>query len=148
MKYSLRPATHDDYRFTFELKKASDQDLVTRHFGWDEELQWELHRQEWKSGLPTIISLNGNPVGSYLLREKNHTLYFSCFSILPDYQNQGIGSQILQSIIALSDQTGFPCLLCYLAGNRAARLYLRFGFRPYRRDKPFVYMKYRPTLIC
>lgn len=93
MKLSYRPATDADYLFAFELKKATEQDLVTRNFGWDEELQWELHRQEWKSGLPTIICIDDQPVGTYMLHDKNDTLYFSRFFILPDYQGQGVGAK-------------------------------------------------------
>lgn len=144
MKLSYRPATDADYLFAFELKKATEQDLVTRNFGWDEELQWELHRQEWKSGLPTIICIDDHPVGTYMLHDKNDTLYFSRFFILPDYQGQGVGGQVLKSVTEFSDRTNLPCVLCYLQGNRAANLYQRFGFRTYREDAQFVYMKYRP----
>lgn len=144
MKLSFRPATDADYLFAFELKKAAEQDVITHNFGWDEELQWELHRQEWHSGLPTIICADEQPIGTYMLHDKDNTLYFSRFFILPAYQGQGIGSQILKAVVTRSDSTQHPCLLCHLRGNRVGQLYQRFGFRTYREDQQFIYMKYRP----
>lgn len=145
MKLSFRPATDADDEFAFELRKATEHDLVTQTFGWDEALQRALHRQEWKSGLPTLICADDQPIGTYMLHDKNDTLYFSRFFILPAYQGQGIGSQVLRDITEFSNQAKRPCLLCYLQGNRAAHLYQRFGFQVYREDAPFVYMKYSPV---
>ncbi|MCG6217600.1 hypothetical protein [Vibrio furnissii] len=68
MKLSFRPATDADDEFAFELRKATEHDLVTQTFGWDEALQRALHRQEWKSGLPTLICADDQPIGTYMLQ--------------------------------------------------------------------------------
>ncbi|MBD1567068.1 GNAT family N-acetyltransferase [Vibrio sp. S12_S33] len=144
MNITYRSATSEDYQFTFELKKVAEMDSITAVFGWDEELQQELHRQEWNSGLPTIICLDGKPIGTYLLESKHDTLFFSRFFILPVFQGMGIGSQILQTIIKVSQQTHSPCKLCYLQGNRVGKLYKRFGFIDYETDDAFVHMQFVP----
>lgn len=144
MTLSLRPATDADYLFAFELKKASEQDVITQLFGWDEKLQWELHRQEWRSGLPTIICLGEQAIGTFRLHRHGERLHFSRFFILPAFQNQGFGSEILSLIIERSTQQQRACLLCCIHGNRAIELYQRFGFTTYRTDTQFVYMKFQP----
>lgn len=142
MELTFRPATDADDEFVFELRKATENDWVTQNFGWDEALQRALHRQEWKSGLPTLICADDQPIGTYMLHDKNGTLYFSRFFILPAYQNQGIGSDVLRAITELLDRTKQPCRLCYLQDNRVAHLYQRFGFQVVRKEAPFVYMAY------
>lgn len=145
MNITYRSATSEDYQFTFELKKVAEMDAITAVFGWDEDLQQELHRQEWNSGLPTIICLDGKPIGTYLLESKHDTLFFSRFFILPAFQGMGIGSQILQTIIKVSQQTHSPCKLCYRQGNRVGELYKRFGFIDYETDDVFVHMQFVPS---
>lgn len=144
MKLSLRPATDADYLFAFELKKLCEQDVITRQFGWDEELQLELHRQEWRSGLPTVICADGVEVGTFRLHLHDERFHFSRFFILPAYQNQGLGSEILTFVTKRCTQLQRACLLCCIQGNRATELYQRFGFTTYRQDSQFIYMKYQP----
>ena len=144
MKYHTRPATDTDYQFAYEVKIAAEVDAITAVFGWDEELQMELHRHEWNSGKPTIICLDDKPIGTYHLKEKQDCWFFSRFFIDPRCQNQGIGSTILQQVIDVANQSNKPCKLCHLTENRVHELYRRFGFSIYQQDSQFVHMIYQP----
>lgn len=141
----FRPATDADCLFAYELKKAVDFDLLTLEHGWDEELQWALHLHEWNTGLPTVICHQDKPIGTYMLLEKRDQLFFSRFFILPNYQNQGIGSKVMEYVIRYSKQTGKPCSLSYLKDSHAGSLYKRMGFEIYREESPFIYTRYTPT---
>ncbi len=141
----FRPATDVDCLFAFELKKAVDFDLLTLEHGWDEELQWALHQHEWNTGLPTLICYQDKPIGTDMLLEKRDQIYFSKSIIQPNYQNQGIGSKVMEYVIRFSKQTGKPCFLSYLKNNHAGSLYKRMGFEIYREDSPFVYTRHNPT---
>ncbi|NAX42863.1 MULTISPECIES: GNAT family N-acetyltransferase [unclassified Vibrio] len=145
MRVTFRPASDSDYQFAFDLKKVAEMDGITAIFGWDEELQQVLHRQEWHSGLPTIICADGQPIGTYLLQSKHETLYFSRFFILPDFQNRGVGSQVLQLVVNQANLTQYPCKLCYLQGSPVGALYQRFGFTHYQMDDEFSHMHFIPT---
>ncbi|MYM58678.1 GNAT family N-acetyltransferase [Vibrio sp. OCN044] len=138
--YQTRKANDNDYRFLFELKKSAEYEAVKAVFGWDESVQKEIHRNEWEEERPTIIEVEGVPVGSYLLQLCSDYYYFGRFFLLPEYQSKGIGSQVLESITALSGQKSLPIKLCYLKGNRVGELYERFGFVVTEESEDFVYM--------
>ena len=47
LKYSTRPAQSSDYAFLFELKKAAEFEPIKAVFGWDEQVQRDIHAEEW-----------------------------------------------------------------------------------------------------
>ncbi len=138
--FVTRQAEVEDYDFLLNLKKAAEYEPIKAIFGWDESVQREIHHCEWEESKPTVIEINGFRVGSYLVQLKSDHLYFGRFSLLPEYQANGIGSQVLKSVIELSEQKSLPIKLCYLQGNRVGQLYKRLGFEVIEQDKQFVHM--------
>ncbi|MEZ9545137.1 MULTISPECIES: GNAT family N-acetyltransferase [Vibrio] len=112
MKYSTRPAQSSDYEFLFELKKAAEFEPIKAVFGWDEQIQRDIHAEEWVEERPEII----------------------------EYHGKGIGSQVLTDCLAQAAKLNKPVELCYLQGNRVGELYLRFGFEITSQNDQFVYM--------
>ena len=55
-------------------------------------------------------------------------IQFGEFYLLPPFQNQGIGTEVLQTVLRLADQTGLPIHLEYIKGNPVGSLYERHGF--------------------
>lgn len=135
-----RPAKRDDYEFLFNLKKAAEFEAINSVFGWNEKIQREIHSQEWEKNKPIIIEVNGISVGSYLINQTIEFLYFERFFLLPEYQGQGIGTNILKDLVRLSDKYNLSIKLCYLQGNKVATLYKRFNFKVTSEDAHFVYM--------
>ncbi|ELA9866664.1 TPA: GNAT family N-acetyltransferase [Vibrio parahaemolyticus] len=138
--FEVREAIDEEYEFLFELKKAAEYEPVKAIFGWDENVQKEIHRNEWNEAKPTIIEIDGDPAGSYLVQNHPDHLYFGRFFLLPHYQGKGIGSQVLKTVIQLANEKSLPIQLCYLQGNRVGQLYKRFGFEVTRQDEQFVHM--------
>ncbi|EGQ7814867.1 GNAT family N-acetyltransferase [Vibrio parahaemolyticus] len=143
--FEVREAIDEDYEFLFELKKAAEYEPVKAVFGWEENVQKEIHRNEWNEAKPTIIEMEGAPVGSYLVRAHPEHLYFGRFFLLPACQGKGIGSQVLKTVIQLANEKSLPIQLCYLQGNRVGQLYERFGFEVTSQDEQFVHML-KPSL--
>jgi len=139
--FTTRAAVQDDYDFLFEGRKEALRHSVERIFGWNEAIQRQIHQQEWDEERPIILLVENKPIGSYLLQKRSEDLYFGRFFVLPQYQGKGIGSVILQSVIAQSEAFGLPITLCYLQGNRVGELYQRHGFTITREDEQFVYMQ-------
>jgi len=50
------------------------------------------------------------------------------FYLLPQFQGQGIGSKLLQSVLDRADELALPVKLEYLKWNPVGSLYLRHGF--------------------
>ncbi|EIU6794195.1 GNAT family N-acetyltransferase [Vibrio parahaemolyticus] len=138
--FEVREAIDEDYEFLFELKKAAEYEPVKAVFGWEENVQQEIHRNEWNEAKPTIIEIEGVPVGSYLVQAHPEHLYFGRFFLLPACQGKGIGSQVLKTVIQLANEKSLPIQLCYLQGNRVGQLYERFGFEVASQDEQFVHM--------
>jgi ribosomal protein S18 acetylase RimI-like enzyme len=63
----------------------------------------------------------------------------------PDYQNQGIGSRVIKSLLVEAEQQGVPVSLKVLKVNEAARrLYERFGFSIEEEAEDYYLMR-RPS---
>ena len=138
--YKTRKSENSDYEFLFGLKKSAEFEPIKAVFGWDENVQREIHRNEWNEEKPTIIEVNGIAVGSYLVQFHADHLYFCRFFLLPQYQGRGIGSQVLKGVIEIATQKLLPIKLCYLQGNRVGQLYKRLGFEVIGQDEQFVHM--------
>ena len=141
MKFSTRSAKDNDYEFLFELKKSAEFEPIKAIFGWNEEIQREIHHDEWGDERPTIIEISGKPIGSFLLQNEIDHFYFCRFFLLPGLQGKGIGSQVLEHCLNIADGEKKPINLCYLQGNRVGGLYSKFGFKVISQDAQFVYMQ-------
>ncbi|MBA5762968.1 GNAT family N-acetyltransferase [Vibrio sp. 404] len=139
--FTTRPAVEADYEFLFELKKAAEKGPIEQVFGWNEAIQKQIHQQEWDEGRPTILLVENQPIGSYLIQVRSKDLHFARFFILPEFQGNGIGSAILQQVITQSESLALPVTLSYLQGNRVGELYQRHGFIITSETKQFVYMQ-------
>lgn len=139
------PASDADCEFSYQVKKAAYADLITAVYGWDETVQREYHRREWLGRRPSLITVGGRPVGTVELRQEEGCLHIGQFFISPEYQNQGIGSEILGRTLLLADEKAQPVRLALLAGNRCVSLYRRHGFEVVGADGTLCHMERRPT---
>ncbi|MDA0119184.1 GNAT family N-acetyltransferase [Vibrio sp. T11.5] len=146
MDFDFRPATPGDFDFLFSLKKNAEYDAIKAVFGWNEQVQQRIHLEEWQEDQPSIVTVNGQPIGSFLLQDKGEHFYFCRFFLLTQYHGKGMGSKILQYCIELADAKRKSIQLCYLQGNQVGRLYQRFGFHITGEDNAFIYMKREPLI--
>jgi len=140
MDLEYRLATEQDYDFAFFLKKSAEYGPIKAIFGWDEVLQQQMHAQEWASGKPMLICIEGIAVGSYKIEVNSDHIHFCRFFLLPEHQGRGIGSKVLKQLITFAKEKQLPCKLSHLQGNRVGELYTRFGFVIDDCDGQFVYM--------
>lgn len=73
--------------------------------------------------------------------------YFSLsqFCVLPDWQRRGIGSRVLEMLLAEADRAGLVTRLACLPDNPARFLYRRYGFRQVSADGTFIYLEREPV---
>ena len=124
MNLEFHPATAVDasciYRQATQLIDAYE-DLSS--IDYDRVLSWMERKISRNIEHYTCVTLDGEKCGYYCLRDDGELddLY-----VLPQYQNRGIGSRILQRCIR---QTSNPLYLyVFLSNEGAIRLYRRFGF--------------------
>ncbi|AKO96783.1 Acetyltransferase [Marinovum algicola DG 898] len=75
-----------------------------------------------------IITLDGVDIGRLYLDRQDDVLYIIEFSLLPQYQGRGIGTDILRSLLNEAHGGKVPVRLKVERLNPAQRLYLRHGF--------------------
>lgn len=125
----LRSAIQEDLKFTYQLKKLTLKEHVTQTWGWDEEWQWKYHVEKFNSEKMKIITENDKDIGCLLVDEFSNRLDISIIEILPEYQNQGIGTFLIKNIIKKGLKENKDIELQVLKVNkRALKLYLSLGF--------------------
>jgi GNAT superfamily N-acetyltransferase len=128
MHISYRPTEEADREFAKNVHHCSYRNVVERQFGsWDEAVQNRFFTEGWKPGISQIILVDSKPIGSLLVEYHDDCLKLVEMQILPEYQSQGIGSEILRQQIALAKSERLPLRLQVLKENKAQELYLRHG---------------------
>lgn len=124
-----RPATVEDQALCFSVKKAALREYVEKIWGWNENFQVSLHASVFDRRKPSIILLDGVPIGTIEVLLNEDHLCLGEFYLLPEFQRRGIGSSLLLQLIAEANGAHLPVRLQYLKVNPVGTLYMRFGFR-------------------
>ncbi len=136
---SLRPERREDEPFLFEVY-ASTREEELNQTGWDLatrraflDLQFQAMRRGYRSMFPrgefTIILLAGQPVGRQVMNRSETEIRLVDVALLPQHRGQGVGTRLLQDLLAEASSTDKTVCLHVLKGSRSARLYERLGFR-------------------
>jgi ribosomal protein S18 acetylase RimI-like enzyme len=81
------------------------------------------------AGYTQIIELGDAPIGIQAVeRAPDHIQLWRIF-ILPEYQRRGIGSQLIECVLAEARSARLPLRLRVLRVNPAFKLYERMGFK-------------------
>ncbi len=128
MEVILRPAEEADFEFGFEVKHQALGPYVDARWGWDDSFQRELHRQRWGERPFSVIVVADQKVGTVSVIQASDHIRFGEFYLLPRFQNQGVGTTVLQSVLQQADAHGLPVKLEYLKWNPVGSLYKRHGF--------------------
>ena len=124
----LRPATMRDYSFLYDLHRTTMKDIIAQTWGWDHARQEQHFRQHFDPALRQIITFRGIDIGVLSVVERAKDVFLQVIEILPEYQRQGVGTSIIQSVLRQAHGKGKPVVLQVIKANRARRLYQRLGF--------------------
>ncbi|PIS11024.1 MAG: hypothetical protein COT73_06175 [Bdellovibrio sp. CG10_big_fil_rev_8_21_14_0_10_47_8] len=98
-KYSLKKASCKDYDFLKDVHHVTLKEHISKIWGWNESNQDDFFEEEFASGQIQIIKFSQADVGYLILHEDTNLVYIVQLLILPEYQNRGLGSQILRDLI-------------------------------------------------
>lgn len=125
----LRPATAADSDFCFALHKAAMRPYVEAVWGWDEAVQRAFHERGFDPDHMQVITVDGRDAGVLAVDYRPTEIYLSRIEVHPDYQGQGIGSELIRALLAEAAGRDQPLVLDVLVVNpRAHALYRRLGF--------------------
>lgn len=122
------PATADDIASIFQLCKQHIDTYENRStIDYDYVMQWVRRKVEIKISEYTIISVNGEKAGYYrFYKNKTGMPEIDDLYLFPEYQNQGIGTAVIQMCCASVNE---PVMLyVFIRNKRAFALYQRLGF--------------------
>lgn len=127
MDIKYKPASNMDIEPIFKLNKTLiDEYENIEIIDYQKVLSWvrnkiETHIQEY-----ICVMLNGEKVGYYYFHHADGKMEVDDLYVFPQYQNMGIGSEILKKCIS---ETNLSIFLYVFANNkRAVALYQRLGF--------------------
>ena len=127
--YRLRDAANSDHDFIYQIKKQSIYPYVERLFGWDEEYQRNDFESDFNMHDFKIIEADERSVGFVQTTENEYRINLTELHLLPAYQGRGIGSDIIRGINARAVRNNkYVTTGCFIANERARRLYERLGF--------------------
>jgi ribosomal protein S18 acetylase RimI-like enzyme len=147
MDSTLRPASEADHHFLFTLHARTMRHLIEQTWGWDEKWQRRDFARKLRRCRVSIIEVDQQSVGAIWIERHPRYVYITDLQVLPAFQGHGIGSAVLQEVIAETEGNKLSLRLSVLEINaRAQRLYERCGFLVRRRSQPpFIEMVHGPS---
>ncbi|MEL6306691.1 MAG: GNAT family N-acetyltransferase [Chloroflexota bacterium] len=140
--WSLRDATIVDLGFIFRVYRTTMKDYIEAVYEWNEQTQRLHYEETFKKDDYCIIQSGGDDIGVFSVLNMDSYLFLSRIEILPAYQNQGIGTKILTSLIVRAHAQRKPVMLRVYKLNPAVRLYKRLGWQIIRQDETQYDMLY------
>ena len=139
MVYSLRKANINDFDVVYSIKKNALGKYIEQTWGWDEDLQLKMQNEEFKTENISLIKVDGKPIGTLGLCEKDGIIIISRLYIIDNYQLKGIGSKIVTDIIEENPNKAIR-LGVLKVNHRAIELYKRLGFEVYCEENQHLKM--------
>ncbi len=125
--FYLSPVTKEDLPWLFDLHKAALKEYVEQIWAWDEAWQQDYFYKKFNQN-SQLIMLDGKRVGRVTVEEKSDHIFLAYIALLPAYQNKGIGTEVISSVMKEASDKGKPLTLTVLCSNPAKALYERLGF--------------------
>ena len=143
--YTTRKATSDDLQPAYDIRKNALGEYVKQIWGWDEDRQWKYHLEDFDTNILSIIEVDGNAAATLEEIEKEDSILVSGIYILDKYQSNGIGRDIMKSIMAKAGSANKSVNLQVLKVNlRAKKFYLSLGFSVCGEDETHYQMIFEP----
>ena len=153
MNIVLRTATLNDAGFLADVviratlaqgRFPSDVDLAEYRAGYED---WT--RETIEGNIPnctlSVIEIDGQPVGRLRIVRDAGAIELAGIQLLPEHQNQRIGSTLVTQLQQEADQKGIPLQLSVEKDNpHALRFYKRHGCVMCGEDENAYHLEYRP----
>lgn len=122
------------------------REYVDATWGWTEPDQQERFHRTFDPSLIQVVVQEGRDIGALTVIRMPQELVLGNIEILPAFQRQGIGSRIVQALLAEANARHMPLSLQVLRTNpRAGSLYERLGFRQVSETATHNVMRAEPT---
>jgi ribosomal protein S18 acetylase RimI-like enzyme len=142
---TLRAATAADQQFVEALYFQTQRWIIEELYGWGgDEFESTRFNNFYCDFATQIILVDDEVAGFMTLLRFGRETNIQCLFLRPEYQNRGIGTQLLQGIIARAASNGTRLTIGTHHINPAKRLYERLGFEVVAETKYRVEFAYPP----
>lgn len=152
--FILRAVTNEDLPFLKEVYRSTrEQELSQINWAKEQtdrftEFQFSAQHSYYLHKFPgmemKLIRVNSEKVGRLYTWQTSDEIRIVDISLLPGFQNRGIGTAIIQQLITESEQKEKKLSLHVEHQNRALRLYERFDFKKEGEEGTYIYMERLP----
>jgi RimJ/RimL family protein N-acetyltransferase len=150
---TLRPVVPDDESFLLEVY-ASTRAQELAMTGWNEaqqdafvRMQFAAQQQHYRAHFPQgdhrIILVNGQAVGRLYTSEDKDGIEIMDVTLLPSHRNGGIGTPIINGLLARAREAGKRVRIYVETYNRSTRLFERLGFARIEDDGVNILFEWR-----
>jgi len=130
MPLEFIPMVEADRTFFIEVHHQAYRETIENMFGWDEAFQDIMASKSFDEGGHHSILKENQKIGVIGWELRPDYFWLKNLFILPDYQNQGFGTLILETCIQKAKASVKELRLQTLKANlRAKALYERHGFK-------------------
>ena len=142
MNISFRNCKYNDVEFILKLKELCFKWYIEIIYGWDINIQREKTINELDDHINDmrIITLDNKDIGITTFYEENDIYVVGMIAIHPNYQNNGIATNIINNYIKTAQNEKKKIIIKTYKENPARKLYERLGFKIYNEDNTHVHM--------
>lgn len=141
LNFKMTKATEEDFEFCYTIFKENMKDLIEKNWGWKEDIFKHNFR------IPEIRIIEdkstNKQIGYFQIQYKKDLTYIKEIQIQTEFQNKGIGTQILKIIEKEANEKKLSKLqLQVFKDNKAKEMYEKFGFKQTKDLDKSIIMEY------
>jgi GNAT superfamily N-acetyltransferase len=144
VKIALRTACSEDFAFARDLYFETMRGMIERLFGWDQAREERNFAGFFKVDEVRIITADGQDVGWIQEQVENRRINLGSFYVMPTMQGRGIGTKVLDILLARAADQSKAMTLAVVKINPARHFYEKRGFRFTHEDQHKSYMRADP----
>ncbi|MEM9218731.1 MAG: GNAT family N-acetyltransferase [Cyanobacteria bacterium P01_F01_bin.150] len=104
--------------------------------------QHRFYQDQFKNAAFWVVEQSGGSIGRLYLDRRADEIRIIDIALLPDFRDRGIGTALLNAILAEARTKRLPVRIHVEYNNRALNLYHRLGFRQVAADGVYYLMEW------
>jgi len=128
--HTLRAATSEDAEFLYSVAEVHFRSLVeSQGKRWAVQRMREKCMQDASSPSTSIIQVGGADAGFLKFEVEATAVMIDALLLLPEYQGRGVGSLMLDRVLAQARAAALPVRLSVYTANPARAFWEKHGFK-------------------
>ena len=137
-RITFRPITSQDEDFLYRVYAGTREEELAP-LNWSDSqkhaflrmqfgFQHRYYTEQFIDAEFMVIQRDGHPIGRLYLHRRKDEIRIVDIALLPEYRGAGVGTHLIENIMAEAETQRLPVRLYVEKFNRALRLYQRLGF--------------------